>query len=233
MRPWPLAGALVICVAAAVIGSNSLSQFASGVVHPTQTSTRVLRPSYSVGKIPETVCGNNKVLGNGPQTAPADAITVPAGNDSGVNLGEPNTTYWFAPGIHTLGTNVYGQIDPGTGAKYIGAPGAILDGEQRNDYAFGGLGTNVTISYLTVENFGGVGGNQNEGVVNHESSVGWTIDHSTITRNAGAGVMLGSRDTLSYDCLSDNQQYGFNAYSQYAAPSNLVLDHNEFVFLLS
>ena len=25
--------------------------------------------------------------------------------------------------------------------------------------------------------------------------------------------MLGSDNTLSYDCLKDNQQYGFNAYS--------------------
>ena len=35
--------------------------------------------------------------------------------------------------------------------------------------------------------------------------------------------MLGSDNTLSYDCLTDNQQYGFNAYST-RGPSNLVLD---------
>ena len=38
--------------------------------------------------------------------------------------------------------------------------------------------------------------------------------------------MLGSHNTLSYDCLKDNQQYGFNAYST-AGPIGLVLDHNE------
>ena len=38
--------------------------------------------------------------------------------------------------------------------------------------------------------------------------------------------MLGSDNTLSYDCLTDNQQYGFNAYSD-NGPANLVIDHNE------
>ncbi|HYY19564.1 MAG TPA: right-handed parallel beta-helix repeat-containing protein, partial [Streptosporangiaceae bacterium] len=68
--------------------------------------------------------------------------------------------------------------------------------------------------------------NQNEGVVNHDSAAGWTIDHSTLTANAGAGTMLGSDNTLSYDCLSKNQQYGFNAFSD-AGPSHLVVEHSE------
>jgi hypothetical protein len=81
-----------------------------------------------------------------------------------------------------------------------------------NHYAFTGNAPNVTISYLTVRNFGVRGGNSNQGVANHDSASGWTIDHSTLTRNAGAGTMLGSRNTLSYDCLKNNEQYGFNAF---------------------
>jgi hypothetical protein len=38
--------------------------------------------------------------------------------------------------------------------------------------------------------------------------------------------MLGSRDTLRYDCLLKNQQYGFNAYSV-PGPAALTLDDNE------
>ena len=67
---------------------------------------------------------------------------------------------------------------------------------------------------------------QNEGVVNHDSAAGWTIDHSTITGNAGAGTMLGSDNTLSWNCLTRNQQYGFNAFSD-NGPSNLAVEHNE------
>jgi len=190
-------------------------------------------PGVHVSAVPPVadslrVCGNSADLGNGPTAAPRGAIVVAAGNDSKVNWGSPNATYWFAPGVHILGPGIYTQIDPGNGASFIGAPGAILDGQHANYYAFVGYASNVTISYLTIENFGTNGGNMNEGVVNHNSGAGWIIDHSTIKDNAGAGVMLGSGNTLSYDCLEDNQQYGFNAYSP-TASANLVLEHNEIV----
>jgi hypothetical protein len=172
------------------------------------------------------VCGNAATLGGGPRSAPSGAVTVAAGDNSRVDFGRRGATYWLAPGVHTLGSGRFDQIVPGAGAKFVGAPGAILDGQRANYYAFVGGAPEVTISYLTVQNFGTRGGNMNEGVVNHDSAAGWTIDHSTIKDNAGAGVMLGSDDTLSYDCLANNQQYGFSAYSL-AGPANVVLSHNE------
>ena len=172
------------------------------------------------------VCGNKSVLGGGPVSAPAGAVTVPAGDNSAVDWGRSGTTYWFAPGTHTLGAGQFTQIMPGAGARFIGAPGAVIDGEHVNLYAFGGSAPGVRISFLTVRDFGANGGNQNQGVVNHDSASGWTIDHSTLAGNAGAGTMLGSDNRLSYDCLTDNQQYGFNAYST-TGPANLVIDHNE------
>ena len=175
---------------------------------------------------PAHVCGNAAVLGAGPVSTPPGAVTVPAGDNSSVNWGRAKTIYWLAPGMHTLGAGAYTQVTPGSGSTYIGAPGAILDGRRTNFYAFGGGASGVRISYLTVKDFGTNGGNRDEGVVNHNSASGWTIDHSTILDNAGAGTMLGSNNTLSYDCLENNQQYGFNAYSP-AGPANLVLDHNE------
>ena len=174
------------------------------------------------------VCGNKSLLDGGPAAAPSGAVTVPAGDNSSVNWSQPNTTFWFAPGAHTLGGGQFEQIVPSSGASYIGAPGAVLDGEHTNFYAFGGTASDVRISYLTVQNFGTTGANQNEGVVNHDSATGWTIDHSTLQDNAGAGTMLGSDNTLSDDCLKDNQQYGFNAYST-TGPVNLVIHHNEIV----
>ncbi|MGH3276770.1 MAG: right-handed parallel beta-helix repeat-containing protein, partial [Streptosporangiaceae bacterium] len=104
----------------------------------------------------------------------------------------------------------------------------VLDGRHANYYAFGGDAPNVTISYLTVRDFGVIGGNNNEGVVNHNSATGWTIEHSTIVGNAGAGAMVGSHNTLVYDCLLDNQQYGFNAYAPGpAGPAGIVISHDE------
>ena len=226
-RPLPAAGALIV-ILAAVAGCTGQGQPAGGGTH---TATPTPRPSQSsqtgIPSQVKAVCGDKSILSAGPTSAPANAVTVSAGDDSGVNFSQPDTTYWFAPGVHTLGSSQYSQIIPGNGATFTGAPGAILDGEQVNDYAFSGSATNVTIKYLTIENFGGPGGNQNEGVVNHQSATGWTVTHSTITRNAGAGVMLGSHDTLSYDCISDNQQYGFNAYAAPTPPADLLLDHNQ------
>jgi hypothetical protein len=172
------------------------------------------------------VCGNNAILGGGPSSAPPGAITVPAGDNSGVDWGQASTTYWFAPGIHTLGPGQYTQIIPGPGSRYIGAPGAVISGGHDNSYAFGGSAPHVTISYLTIRDFGTKGGNQDQGVVNKDSAPGWKIDHSTLKDNAGAGAMLGSDNKLLYDCLQNNQQYGFNAYSP-AGPTHLVIDHNE------
>jgi hypothetical protein len=222
IRPWHLGLVLGVCVILAAAGITWAA------VTPSQHKVQTARPTAtSVNATPPTrVCGNRAILGGGPATAPSGAVTVPAGDDSAVNWSQPGATYWLAPGQHTLGAGQYTQVIPGSGATFTGAPGAVLDGQHSNYYAFGGDATNVTISYLTIQNFGTTGGNQNQGVVNENSEAGWKIDHTTIQDNAGAGTMLGSDNTLSYDCLTKNQQYGFNAYSD-SGPSNLVLEHNE------
>jgi hypothetical protein len=177
---------------------------------------------------PVEVCGTASIL-NGPAKMPKGSIKVPAGNNGNFNFSQPNRTYWFVKGIHTLGTGEYDNIDPANGDTYIGAPGAILDGQHDNNSAFDGTSTHVTIGYLTIRNFGTWGGDQQEGVVNHDSADYWDIIHTTIYANAGAGAMLGSHDTLAYDCLSHNQQYGFSAYSNYGDVVDLVLTHNEII----
>src|SRR6266496_2427932 len=42
---------------------------------------------------PAQICGNNTILGGGPASAPAGAITVPAGNKSGVNFNQASKTF--------------------------------------------------------------------------------------------------------------------------------------------
>jgi len=224
LRLWPISWPLVVCLAAAMIGLVGVTW----LVLPAHHHPKLLKFSAAgPGSPPARVCGNDAILGGGPKSSPTGAVTVPAGDNSGLNWGRVKTTYWFAPGTHTLGPGEYTQIIAGDGSTYVGAPGAVLDGQQTNYFAFGGYATNVTISYLTVQNFGTLGGNNNEGVVNQDSASGWTIDHSTLTDNAGAGTMLGSGNTVSYSCLKDNQQYGFNAYSGVGDPANITLDHDE------
>jgi hypothetical protein len=221
---------LLACLVAdvVVVGSLVAANMVGGADPLPPGPTAQVRPQAGMGPSapPARICGNAAILGGGPMSASAGAVTVPAGSNAGVDFSQPHTTYWFAPGVHTLGSGQYTQILPGRGSTYVGAPGAILDGQHDNLYAFGGSATGVTISYLTVQNFGGEGDNQDQGVVNVNSASGWTVDHSTLKDNAGAGIMLGSHNTLSHDCLADNQQYGFNAYSP-DGPVDLVLKNNE------
>lgn len=172
------------------------------------------------------VCGNSVVLDSGPAAPPEGAVAVPAGDNSSVDFTRPGATYWFAPGVHTLGDGRYDQIIPGEGSSYVGAPDAVLDGRRTNRYAFGGSAAGVTIEHLTVQNFGPSGTNRNEGVVNHDAAEDWTVRYSTIQDNAGAGLMIGSGNLVAYNCLTSNEQYGFNAYSSRGVSDIRVL-HNE------
>jgi hypothetical protein len=177
---------------------------------------------------PARVCGNQALL-RGPATPPRGAVRVPAGDNGDLALSRPGRTYWFAPGTHTLGDGEFSQIVPGDGSRYVGAPGAVLDGRKVNRYAFSGHARGVVIEHLTIENFGERGSNNNEGVVNHNSGAGWTIRYTTIQGNAGAGLMLGSGNVVEHSCLTRNEQYGFNAYSS-QGPVDVTLDRNEISF---
>ena len=193
---------------------------------PSPTSTTLPAPNGSwPSSPPAKICGNASLL-NGPANAPAGAIVVPAGNNSSLDMRQAGKTYWFAPGIHTLGTGQYDQIIPSDNSTYIGGPGAILDGQGKNQYAFTQHARNVTIKYMTIRNFVAP---MNEGTVNHDSGETWTMQYNTVTNNGGAAIFLGAGNVASYNCLKDNSQYGFQGYGPDGGESNIVLDHNEIV----
>lgn len=149
-------------------------------------------------------------------SAPAGAVTVPAGSNGSFDFSTPNTTYWFAPGTHTLGTGTGGQINPAKGDTYLGAPGAVLDGQKVNQYAFIGdyqdlSDENVTIEYLTIQDFHP---SQGGGAVNGNGNNGWTEKYNLMKDNSpGAAMMLGGDNVVSDNCMTANGEYGFNGYS--------------------
>lgn len=169
------------------------------------------------------VCGN---VVPGPATAPAGAVVI----DPAVDLAladqtaaqPPGTTFWLAPGTHTLGRDQYGQVAPKDGNTYLGAPGAVLDGRGLNGYAFVFQAADVTIRHLTVRGFVPP---VDQGVVNHDSGPGWVIEHNTIEENRGAGLMGGDRQQVRGNCLRNNGQYGMNAFGG----DDLVVEGNEIV----
>jgi parallel beta-helix repeat protein len=185
---------------------------------------------------PAQVCGNSSDL-TGPSSAPAGAVTIPAGNDTSYSFSydlQPNTTYWFAPGTHTFGSSQFGQMQALAGDKFIGAPGAILNGEGVNDYAFApynSTSSGVTIEYLTIEDF--VAGEGQAVIDIGGTGTGWTIENNTIENNPnGAAVDISSSSVVTENCLTGNGEYGFDGYQASGpalggGPTNVTLTNNE------
>jgi parallel beta-helix repeat protein len=229
-----LAGLLALAVvllpdAAAASSASASGTPATGAITTSSASSLSSPPSTP----PVEVCGNGSLL-DGPSGLPVGAVAVPPGDNSALFL-EPtpaNTTYWFEPGVHTLGSGVFAQIYPQGGDTFLGAPGAVIDGQNANLAAFVGSAPNVTIEYLTIENFNSP---QDEGAVNHDSGDNWTIEHDTIQNTGntqaggvnGAAVMGGNNEVVEYNCFYRNGQYGINGYS----PNNvntMTIEYNEF-----
>lgn len=174
---------------------------------------------------PAEICGHQT---QGPATAPAGAVTVDPAVDRDLDLktlaNPPGTTFWLAPGTHTLGTDQFGQVVPRDGNTYLGAPGAILDGKGVNRYAFTQHAKNVTIKYLDVQGFNPP---VDEGVVNHDGGDNWVITDNTFHNNHGAATMAGSGQILRANCLRDNGQYAMNAARVGDNITGVVVEGNE------
>ncbi len=228
--------------ATSTTGSTPTTTVRVTTTAPTSPATVV---TVAPSSPPLTVCGNSSLLASPYASAPRGAVTVPAGDDSTAKMSSggyvvqnfdvnPRTTYWFAPGTHTLGTGDYSQIQPADGDTFIGAPGAVISGQDDNESAFDGTATGVTIEYLTVEGFVPPG---SQGTVNHDSGADWTVKYDTIEDNgntAGSGdggaLMMGDGDVYEYNCLTNNGEYALNAYDENEAnggPQGTTFAYNE------
>ncbi|GIG69448.1 right-handed parallel beta-helix repeat-containing protein [Phytomonospora endophytica] len=180
---------------------------------------------------PAPICGNAAVL-DGPATPPDGATIVAAENNNDLffDFRAEGGTFWFAPGVHTMDADQYGQIEPGKNTTFIGAPGAIFDGQGINRAAFTQGATGVTIAHLTIQNFVA---DQDQGVVNKDAARGWTVRNNTIIDNKGAGLMAGRDNVYRDNCIKDNGQYGINAccggHTEADDIAGFVLDRNEIV----
>jgi hypothetical protein len=215
----------IVAVAPTPSGAGSGSGGGSGAGTPTMPPLPPTLPTPTVTPTePRTVCGDAGLL-DGPATPPAGAVVVHPGSTlpTVVSAAPGGTTFWLASGTFLLGGTQFSQVIPAAGDTFLGAPGAVIDGQGVNDFAFTQQAADVTIEYLTVEGFVSP---RTQGVVNHDSGPGWVIAHDTVRTNSGAGVMLGDGDVLEDDCLTENGQYGFNAYRA-TGVSDLTVTGNE------
>jgi hypothetical protein len=157
--------------------------------------------------------------------APEGAEVVDPGTDlSARTRNSPaGTTFWLSPGTHTLASDQFGQVIPKDGNVYLGAPGAVLDGQGINRAAFTQQAADVVIRGLTIRRFVA---SLNQGVVNHDSGPRWLIEGNIIEDNGGAGMMAGNGQQVIGNCLRNNGQYGINAYRN-GGLSDLLVEGNE------
>lgn len=165
----------------------------------------------------------------GPTTAPPGAVTInPAvvgDADAKTRANPGGTTFWFAPGVHKFAASPFGQAIPKDGNTYLAAPGAVLDGQNVNLFAFTGQAKNVKISSLEVRGFMSP---RDQGVVNHDMGDNWTMENLFVHHNKGAGVLLATGNTLRGSCLADNGQYGFQALGNpTTGPVGVLMENNE------
>lgn len=178
---------------------------------------------------PALICGS--ALLSNPDPAPTGSLSVPAGNNSGVNFSGGNKTFYFEAGTHTGISNVH----PGDNTILVGAPGAIIDGGGAKNFLtnkwFEGS-TKITahgtiIRYLTVQNYSLDVGQQQAGI-NQDGGPDLTIEYSTLQNfHNGSAVMVGPRNRLRYNCMTKNGQYAMNAYDAESDVADVVVDHNE------
>ena len=100
-----LAGLAVVVTA--VDGETSRRPTANG------TAASTVKPVSAPNTPPAKICGNTKAL-SGPSAAPAGAIAVSTTQSLHdlTAANPPGTTFWLAPGTHTLGTEAFDQVVP-------------------------------------------------------------------------------------------------------------------------
>ena len=183
-----------------------------------------------------TVCGNKDLL-DGPSLAPSGAFVVRPGDDlAALTMAQPaGTLFYITAGIYTLPN---GPIGAKAGNQYIGAPGAVIDGQYSVNYqgqysvAFRGSAAGITIKYLTIRNFGASTGKMaamvNKTAVNWSQAGQWTIANNTISNNGGSGVWVVSDSKVVNNCVEGNEQTGVGVPSvTMGRVRNVTIEHNE------
>ena len=183
-------------------------------------------------------CGTGRVVRDGAApvavlVAAPGAVTIPAGDDSNTPPAQsysvqPNTIYWLAPGSTPSGrmSSPSSRAPPATRSW---APGAVLDGQNVNDFAIAGDQSsdtnNVTVEYLTIENFTAGSG---EAVVGQDAQSGWVIRDDLIENNPfGAGAALSTDGTVTDNCLQKNGEYGYTAEGENGTENHVTLTNND------
>ena len=154
---------------------------------------------------------------SGVQLSPGQSI------QAAVNANANGTTFCLKAGTYT---NQF--IVPKTGNKFIGAKGAILQGDGSGKRAFEGSAANVTIQNLVIKGY--AAGGQNAAVWAADGA-SWIVLQNEIAYNGAIAVTVGSGTQVRGNNLHHNGQAGFGSRLN-TLPNHLpvVFDSNEIAY---
>ena len=142
----------------------------------------------------------------GPQASvPCKGIPLAPGANiqSAVDSNPESTTFCLE-----AGTYAKQYVVPKFGNKFIGAVGAILDGQNTTVRAFDGNASNVTIQNLIIQNY--KAGYQNAPIYAVNAD-GWRVRNNEIRNNAGVGLLFKSNVIVQYNNIHHNLELGFSS----------------------
>jgi parallel beta-helix repeat protein len=149
-----------------------------------------------------------------------------------VNNYPAGTTFCIKAGTHYISGN---GISPRANDKYIGEPGAVIDGQNSAVYAFLGYGgttgpVNVTISGLVIKNIYMGASNTLPYTSNAiKSGYGWIIENNEIT-GMGPGtiaILMNDNGVVRNNKIHDNQWMALNGGPSSLTGSTYLIENNE------
>jgi parallel beta-helix repeat protein len=131
-------------------------------------------------------------------------VVIGIGDDaqSVVNGHGPGTTYIIQAGVHMRNFNV----QPKTGDRYCGEPGAVLDGGRSLPSAFSGGASNVTLDSMTVQDYESA--RQGAAIQPESHASGWVVRNVSAVDNSWAGLVVADGMRILGGHYNDNDQLG-------------------------
>jgi hypothetical protein len=142
------------------------------------------------------------------------AIGVGDVAQSVVNAHGSGTTYLVKAGTHSRNFSV----QPKSGDRFCGEPGAVLDGGRSLATAFSGAATNVTLDSITVQEYNP--GWQGAAIQPQSRASGWVVRNVSALRNGWAGLLVADGMKILGGHYNDNDQLGIGGN----AATGILLD---------
>jgi hypothetical protein len=142
------------------------------------------------------------------------AIGAADNAQSVVNAHAAGTTYIVKAGTHLRNFGV----QPKSGDKFCGEPGAVLDGGRSLASAFSGGATNVTLDSITVREYDP--GWQGAAIQPQPRASGWVVRNMSALHNGWAGLLVADGMKILGGHYNDNDQLGIGGN----AATGILLD---------